>query len=81
MDHCVTISPRLMATVLPAAASGEDEIWIEPWRAAAFPIVKDLMVNRAAFDRIIESGGYITVSTGSAPEAIGDRGERGIYRA
>ncbi|HOT80041.1 MAG TPA: succinate dehydrogenase/fumarate reductase iron-sulfur subunit [Microthrixaceae bacterium] len=46
-----------------------DTIVIEPWRAAAFPIVKDLMVNRAAFDRIIESGGYITVSTGSAPEA------------
>jgi len=44
-------------------------IVIEPWRAAAFPIVKDLMVNRAAFDRIIEAGGYITVSTGAAPEA------------
>ena len=46
-----------------------DTIVIEPWRAAAFPIVKDLMVNRAAFDRIIESGGYITVSTGAAPDA------------
>ncbi len=46
-----------------------DTIVIEPWRAAAFPIVKDLMVNRAAFDRIVESGGYITVGTGSAPEA------------
>lgn len=46
-----------------------DTIVIEPWRAAAFPVVKDLMVNRAAFDRIVESGGYITVSTGSAPEA------------
>ena len=46
-----------------------DTIVIEPWRAAAFPIIKDLMVNRAAFDRIVESGGYITVSTGSAPEA------------
>src|SRR6476469_1151198 len=41
----------------------------EPWRAAAFPVVKDLVVNRSAFDRVIESGGYITVSTGAAPEA------------
>ncbi|MFN8050437.1 MAG: succinate dehydrogenase/fumarate reductase iron-sulfur subunit [Acidimicrobiales bacterium] len=49
--------------------SNGDTIVIEPWRAAAFPIVKDLMVNRAAFDRIVESGGYITVSTGAAPEA------------
>ena len=46
-----------------------DEIVIEPWRAAAFPIIKDLMVNRAPLDRIIESGGYISVSTGSAPDA------------
>lgn len=46
-----------------------DEIVVEPWRATAFPIVKDLMVDRAAFDRIIESGGYITASTGGAPEA------------
>ncbi|MGQ0615898.1 MAG: succinate dehydrogenase/fumarate reductase iron-sulfur subunit [Acidimicrobiia bacterium] len=42
---------------------------VEPWRAAAFPVVKDLVVNRSALDRIIESGGYITVSTGAAPEA------------
>jgi succinate dehydrogenase / fumarate reductase iron-sulfur subunit len=46
-----------------------DVINVEPWRAAAFPVVKDLVVNRSAFDRIIESGGYITVSTGAAPEA------------
>ncbi|MEY3679762.1 MAG: succinate dehydrogenase/fumarate reductase iron-sulfur subunit [Ilumatobacteraceae bacterium] len=46
-----------------------DEIVIEPWRAAAFPIVKDLMVDRSAFDRIIESGGYITAPTGGAPDA------------
>ena len=46
-----------------------DTIVIEPWRAAAFPIVKDLIVNRAAFDEIIQAGGYITVGTGSAPEA------------
>ena len=46
-----------------------DTITIEPWRAAAFPIVKDLMVDRSAFDRIIESGGYITAETGGAPDA------------
>jgi succinate dehydrogenase / fumarate reductase iron-sulfur subunit len=49
--------------------SDGDVIVIEPWRAAGFPIIKDLMVNRAAFDRIIEAGGYIGVDTGSAPEA------------
>ncbi len=46
-----------------------DTIVIEPWRATAFPIVKDLIVDRSAFDRIIESGGYITAATGGAPEA------------
>lgn len=46
-----------------------DEIVIEPWRAAAFPIIKDLMVDRASFDRIVESGGYITADTGGAPDA------------
>ncbi|MCI0434699.1 MAG: succinate dehydrogenase/fumarate reductase iron-sulfur subunit [Gemmatimonadetes bacterium] len=46
-----------------------DEIWIEPWRAAAFPIIKDLMVDRSAFDRIIQAGGYVSVRTGSAPDA------------
>ena len=44
-------------------------ITVEPWRAAAFPIIRDLCVDRTAFDRIIEAGGYITVATGSAPEA------------
>lgn len=46
-----------------------DEIWIEPWRSAAFPVLKDLMVDRSAFDRIIQAGGYISVNTGSAPDA------------
>jgi succinate dehydrogenase / fumarate reductase, iron-sulfur subunit len=46
-----------------------DEIVIEPWRASAFPIIKDLMVDRSAFDRIIESGGFITAATGGAPDA------------
>jgi succinate dehydrogenase / fumarate reductase iron-sulfur subunit len=46
-----------------------DTITVEPFRAAAFPIVKDLVVDRGAFDRIIQAGGYITVPTGSAPDA------------
>lgn len=46
-----------------------DEIWIEPWRARAFPVIKDLVVDRSAFDRIIEAGGYVSVRTGSAPDA------------
>jgi succinate dehydrogenase / fumarate reductase, iron-sulfur subunit len=46
-----------------------DTIDIEPWRARAFPVVKDLVVDRSAFDEIIKSGGYISVNTGSAPEA------------
>jgi succinate dehydrogenase iron-sulfur subunit len=44
-------------------------ISVEPWRAAGFPIVKDLAVNRSAFDRIVEAGGYITAPTGSARDA------------
>jgi succinate dehydrogenase / fumarate reductase iron-sulfur subunit len=46
-----------------------DEIWLEPWRARAFPVIKDLVVDRSAFDRIIEAGGYISVRAGSAPDA------------
>jgi succinate dehydrogenase / fumarate reductase iron-sulfur subunit len=46
-----------------------DTIYIEPWRARAFPIIKDLVVDRSAFDRIIQAGGYISVPTGSAPDA------------
>jgi succinate dehydrogenase / fumarate reductase, iron-sulfur subunit len=46
-----------------------ETITIEPWRAAAFPIVKDLVVDRSAFDRIIAAGGYVSISTGEAPEA------------
>jgi succinate dehydrogenase / fumarate reductase iron-sulfur subunit len=46
-----------------------DEVYIEPFRAKAFPVVKDLVVDRSAFDRIIQSGGYISVRTGSAAEA------------
>ena len=45
-----------------------EELVIEPWRAAAFPMIKDLIVDRRAFDRIIASGGYVSVSTGNAPD-------------
>lgn len=45
-----------------------DAITIEPWRAAPFPVIKDLIVDRSAFDRIIQSGGYVSVSTGGAPD-------------
>jgi succinate dehydrogenase / fumarate reductase iron-sulfur subunit len=46
-----------------------DTITIEPWRARPFPVLKDLVVDRSAFDRIIEAGGYISTPTGSAPDA------------
>ena len=46
-----------------------DEIFVEPWRARAFPVLRDLIVDRQAFDRIIEAGGYITAPTGAAPDA------------
>jgi succinate dehydrogenase / fumarate reductase, iron-sulfur subunit len=46
-----------------------ETITIEPWRADPFPVLKDLIVDRSAFDRIIQSGGYISANTGSAPEA------------
>lgn len=49
--------------------SDGETITIEPWRAASFPIIKDLMVDRTAFDRIIQAGGYISVNTGSARDA------------
>jgi succinate dehydrogenase / fumarate reductase iron-sulfur subunit len=46
-----------------------DTITLEPWRAAAFPVIKDLVVDRSAFDRIIQAGGYTSVNTGGAPDA------------
>ena len=46
-----------------------DEIWIEPWRAHAFPVIKDLCVDRSAFDRVMTAGGFITANCGSAPDA------------
>ena len=45
-----------------------ETVYIEPWRAKAFPVIKDLVVDRSSFDRIIQSGGYVSVNTGSAPD-------------
>ena len=49
--------------------SDGDEIWIEPFRAQAFPVIKDLVTDRGSFDRIVQAGGYISIRTGSAPDA------------
>ncbi len=49
--------------------SDGDELVLEPWRAKAFPVIRDLMVDRSAFDRIIQAGGFVSVRTGSAPDA------------
>jgi len=46
-----------------------DEIWIEPWRASGFPVIRDLFVDRSAMDRIVAKGGFISARTGSAPDA------------
>ena len=48
--------------------SDGDTITTEPWRANSFPVIKDLVVDRSSFDRIIQAGGYISVNTGSAPD-------------
>ncbi|HYV97622.1 MAG TPA: succinate dehydrogenase/fumarate reductase iron-sulfur subunit [Gemmatimonadaceae bacterium] len=64
--------PRAMTTVcqlhMREFADGE-ELWIEPWRATAFPVRRDLSVDRGALDRIIQAGGFVGVATGNAPEA------------
>jgi succinate dehydrogenase / fumarate reductase iron-sulfur subunit len=44
------------------------ELWLEPWRAKAFPVLKDLIVDRSAFDRVIQAGGFISANTGGAPD-------------
>ncbi|MBD3333290.1 succinate dehydrogenase/fumarate reductase iron-sulfur subunit [candidate division GN15 bacterium] len=46
-----------------------DKIYIEPWRSRAFPVIRDLVVNRQAFERVIQAGGYVSVNTGGAPDA------------
>jgi succinate dehydrogenase / fumarate reductase, iron-sulfur subunit len=49
--------------------SDGDTIFVEPWRASAFPVIKDLVVDRTAFDRIIQAGGFVSVNTGGVPDA------------
>jgi succinate dehydrogenase / fumarate reductase iron-sulfur subunit len=44
------------------------EVWIEPWRVGAFPVVRDLVVDRSAYDRILQAGGFVSVRTGAAPD-------------
>ena len=64
--------PRALTTTCQLhmrAFKDGDEILVEPFRSRAFPVVSDLMVDRSAFDRIIQAGGYVSVGTGSAPEA------------
>jgi succinate dehydrogenase / fumarate reductase iron-sulfur subunit len=63
-EHAVTTCQ----TYLRSFQDGQ-HIWIEPWRAAAFPVLRDLIVDRSAFDRIMQAGGYISVNTGGAPDA------------
>ena len=46
-----------------------ESVYIEPWRAKAFPVIKDLMVDRSAFDRVIQSGGYVSTTTGGVEDA------------
>ncbi|MGJ4788439.1 succinate dehydrogenase/fumarate reductase iron-sulfur subunit [Leptospira koniambonensis] len=46
-----------------------DTIYLEPWRAKAFPVIKDLIVDRSGFDRIIQAGGFVSINTGGAPDA------------
>ena len=46
-----------------------DEVVVEPWRASAFPVLRDLVVDRSAFDRIVQAGGYVSVNAGGAPDA------------
>ena len=60
-----TTTCQLYMRNFPAGAT----ITVEPWRAAAFPVVKDLVVDRSSFDRIITAGGYVSVNSGSAPDA------------
>ncbi len=72
MINGVAHGPRVLTTVcqlhMREFQDGE-ELWLEPWRAKGFPVVRDLVVDRSALDRIIQAGGYISIRTGSAPEA------------
>lgn len=72
MINGVPHGPRSMVTTCQVHVRSfrdGDELWVEPWRATAFPVIRDLVVDRSALDRIIDAGGYISVRTGSAPDA------------
>ncbi len=72
MINGVPHGPKTMTTACQVhmrSFQDGDELWIEPWRASAFPVLRDLVVDRSAFDRIVESGGYISVRTNSPPDA------------
>ncbi len=72
MINGVAHGPRRATTVCQLhmrSFSDGDSLTIEPWRANAFPVIKDLIVDRNAFDRIIQAGGFISAPTGSAPDA------------
>ena len=72
MINGVAHGPRRATTVcqLHMREFGDgEELWLEPWRSDAFPVVRDLCVDRGAFDRIIGAGGYVSVNTGNAPDA------------
>ena len=53
----------------PVSYKDGDTITVEPWRSAGFPIIRDLMVDRSAYDKIIQAGGYVSVNTGGVPDA------------
>jgi succinate dehydrogenase / fumarate reductase iron-sulfur subunit len=72
MINGVAHGPRKMTTVCQLHMrefKDAEELWIEPWRAEAFPVRRDLSVDRGSFDRIIQAGGFVSVATGNAPEA------------
>jgi succinate dehydrogenase / fumarate reductase, iron-sulfur subunit len=72
MINGVAHGPKKMTTACQLHMrefSDGDELWLEPWRASAFPVRRDLSVDRSAFDRIIQAGGYVSVATGNAPDA------------
>jgi succinate dehydrogenase / fumarate reductase iron-sulfur subunit len=58
-----------------------DTVWVEPWRAKSFPVIKDLIVDRNAFDKISQAGGFISINAGSAPEANTAKVTKKTYEA
>jgi succinate dehydrogenase / fumarate reductase, iron-sulfur subunit len=72
MINGVAHGPRSLTTVCQLHMrefSDGDELWLEPWRSRGFPVVRDLVVDRSAFDHVIQAGGYVSINTGSAQDA------------